>query len=882
MIADLANERAAAEMADEFAEKTQGKRYSPSRIYHGMRYAVAGDLIRRNKKIKHKKALRAEKWDTLSLTGQRADLAEMHGGQAEWNRKMSAITLTSAMTQYSEVKNSIDTLCRQYYRPGATMSDAEFTNRVQDIFNLRGTYATNPTHRRQLGSLLRTLKRQWVNINRSASNLLSMVQLQKAENDLKTKQTQTVMTYMSIANPPGPTPDETNRFISDSVALIRDFTSNYKRVPQLFDDINNQVGAGTVNVTTQNYEQIAELCATHYAALGSIAARAAAETIDVEVQFVKKWRAANKSVAKRLSRGVLRPIERVTRQHRMIRYPVKALVVGWATFGWAVLWGGIGWVAAWSVTTWIFAAWKQSAQTREATEAKIKEFVKARDTHEADMNTNRETRHIVEFINQYGRFDEIARTMVPLLQKESPLTADEQQTLKEKLSMIEAWMDFSKKRGIPGFAVESINATDTANGISTPDQKISWAMSQLRQMKDSWFNLIGRYDSGFTPASCRTMTGAGSYAGFAQWYKWKFKQFARTHGWKKHKSAAITWLWAWSLYAGMAGLWFAATTAYNSVAWVDFSGTGTGPDGTPPTGWDGWPTPAPAPWWGDWWSPATRPPSLDDTWYSDTYKGTEWSNPNNISPSPLQDASGMSSRHYTFDPAAYQESLLFRGNFDRDVRSLLMDPSVVGKDATVELHYAWSTDALSASNKFQWSLQSTIADIRRLLDNNTFSSSTEAQVRDAISDDNIKRMINVAKSHGAKDGNMYLWPTRWLEVIEQTLDEMIKSKRTDINLKLAFDEWAVNTQKVWSGSVGHTHRNFHAAMKVFNSDSGWTWWGTGWWGSGWWWWRWSRLPSLPSLPWLPSITGKVGEWTRIYGPYVENNHHREPDNTPTP
>lgn len=184
------------------------------------------------------------------------------------------------------------------------------------------------------------------------------------------------------------------------------------------------------------------------------------------------------------------------------------------------------------------------------------------------------------------------------------------------------------------------------------------------------------------------------------------------------------------------------------------------------------------------------------------------------------------------------------GKFDDN--GIINDTHTSGLDQiqngqTIEIQGESAVDAVQAhSSQSFWNYMDHIRETRELISDSGLNSVTQETLQNAISDDKIQEIIDIAKDAGADEWNRRLVVERWREGMENITEYLSSHNMKDVTIKdIVFDPdtakmaiqssigWA-DTTKPWFeairtiqsfiGWADTTHRGFEAIVKVVSNN----------------------------------------------------------------
>lgn len=148
-----------------------------------------------------------------------------------------------------------------------------------------------------------------------------------------------------------------------------------------------------------------------------------------------------------------------------------------------------------------------------------------------------------------------------------------------------------------------------------------------------------------------------------------------------------------------------------------------------------------------------------------------------------------------------------------------------GQNITIQWEAAVDGIKAHSSDSFLQHFQEHLNQTDKLITDSSLNDETKKVLQDAISDDKVKDIMEIAKNAGADDGNARLVVERWREGMENITEHLVKHNMNDVTIKeITFDENTVKDlfiQKSWT-QMSAANRGFEAIVNIVKDTK--TWW----------------------------------------------------------
>lgn len=714
-IADIADERTYNQDSREYVEALKNKNTKFGKMLVAAKHAMFWDFFRMRKYKKEFKDMDGKKkW--LNVQWDRANVAKVHWWQ--WLKAVMEMTQASHPLIYDEISR----LAFDYYSSWSTMTDITFEKKLNKIF----------TDNR---SLIDELNSKGVSIDKSASDILQSLQIQKAQNTLTYQVSQAVSVALgsnTVLSDP-----EADALSTKISVLFKNFTQHHKLVPQLFTHYNKLNPGNEINLN-DSYENISKQLVAHLDSLTMISAQSMTNRVKLNIKFLANWHSTDHIEAKKLEKqSRWNPAAKLWnimygKWYKWRRFPTKVLATWWAAALGAVILWPLWWIVAWSIVAWSLAAGKKSAQTQRKKHSIEREYIKDIDNKTNIMN--QEDLMKLKYLDDIWNYKEI-KTELDRILSQAVISDVDKNNLVWLLSRIVAWLDHQKETGHNAFSLKkSVRTSRPEADEITREKNYNEAMSELYKLKELSLKRLQLQDENITEDDIRN---EDQYDSYSAWYKWDFKKFLKLFKKERRKEMRKTWWRTAAIYG--AAWWFTLWLSHflDRVWWhgdVDVNDIDAG-DATVDTG--------------------INPPttSVDDLWTSDTLYNL-----------------------WDFEASP---------DFSQDISDQIA--SMPAGTNTIKVDYFAGVDGTAASaSKFSMDIvDDKVTSIQDILDSGNFSQETIDNVNKAISEENINEIIKFAESNWADVWNRNLFATRNLEGIEELLKQV--DGKSDVNFEFNFD-----------------------------------------------------------------------------------------------
>lgn len=147
-----------------------------------------------------------------------------------------------------------------------------------------------------------------------------------------------------------------------------------------------------------------------------------------------------------------------------------------------------------------------------------------------------------------------------------------------------------------------------------------------------------------------------------------------------------------------------------------------------------------------------------------------------------------------------------------------------GQSITIQWEAAVDGIKAHSTDSFLQHFQEHINQTDKLISDSPLNDETKKVLQNAISDDQVKHIMEIAKNAWADDGNARLVVERWREGMENITEHLVKHNMNDITIKdITFDENTVKDlfiQKSWTGRNA-ANRSFEAIVNIVKDTKSW-------------------------------------------------------------
>lgn len=148
-----------------------------------------------------------------------------------------------------------------------------------------------------------------------------------------------------------------------------------------------------------------------------------------------------------------------------------------------------------------------------------------------------------------------------------------------------------------------------------------------------------------------------------------------------------------------------------------------------------------------------------------------------------------------------------------------------GQSITIQWEAAVDGIKTHTPDSFLQHFQEHLNQTDKLISDSSLNDETKKVLQNAISDDKVKHIMEIAKNAWADDGNARLVVERWREGMENITEHLVKHNMNDVTIKdITFDENTVKDlfiQKSWT-QINATNRGFEAIVNIVKDTK--TWW----------------------------------------------------------
>ncbi len=710
-IGDISDERVYSEDSKEYVEAMEKKNSPFGRMLVSAKRAVFWDWFRYSANRKLVKSMTKDKTtEWLDLTSNWADIAWVHASQ--WVE--SVYTLLDSDPKYSWVYDEISDLSKEYYKGWSTFVDwisgeAEFETKLKDIFK------NNP-------SFTEELEKKWVDVNRSAWDILQTLKIKREQNKLKFEirilvdNTLSKKKWLASSDPAFINAD--NDFVSQLTSKFKVFTSKNKLYPEILQHYNKMNTTGDTINLGDSYENISRRLLAHTKALGAIATASMTNKIKLNIKFLAKWHSTD-HIEKNDNEEFKRyknPVAKLWNMmygkwHRWRRWSTKALATWLTAVAGTAIFGPLWWILAGSIVAWSLAAGKKSAQLNRKKESLEKEYIK--DTKNTSNFINDTESDQLESLKSIAKFKDLKKEFDSIL-ADSPL---DDKKLLPVLSLLMAWLDFQKKTWHNAFSIDNLSRwTYDVEKEHAYDK----SMNELYKYKELSFMRLNlqwsSIDENWIQKQTEYKTILDTYMGKNS----KFNKFVKSFKKDRAKSMLKTWATTAAIYG--AAWWIAR--GLHHILWDSAASVDTGDVLT-----------------------------IDHN---------------------LWDIST------NYDLWKFDASTSFSNDIWSKLSQLPTDTSSVQVD-----YFAWvdGTPANAASFTTE-TINNQVADIQELLNTGNFSQATIDSANSAISQNNIQYMISIAEIDWADVWNQNLFTSRNLEWVYEVLKQVDGKDKIDFDFNL--------------------------------------------------------------------------------------------------
>lgn len=718
-IKDVANERTYNEDSREYVEWLKNKNTKFGRMLLASKQAMFGDLFRLRKFKKHRKNIDSTK-TKLNIRGDRANIAKVHG----WQWVKSVMELTQA--EYPVVYDKIYDLSYRFYKGWSTMSAWQFETELKQIFD--------SVDARDLKD---DLEAKWVDIDKSASDILMSLEIQKAQNELTYQISQAVDAALPNASSTL-NANQAAALSTDIANRCKNFTRNHKIMPQLFQHYNKIAPKWDQLNLNDSYENISTHLVAHLDSLSMVMEQSMTNKVKLNIKFLAKWHSTDYVEAKKWERQKRwNPLSRLwntmyANGYKWRRFPTKVLAT-WGTAALStVLLGPIWWIVAGSLVAGSLASGKKAAQVQRKKHSIEREYIKDR-KNQTDI-ANEEDLLKLQYLKDIWNYEDIKTEMDRLL-SQSSFSQKDKDDLFWLLSRIIAWLDHQKKTGHNAFSIdETVNWSRPEQIEIQKDANYNKAMSNLHKLKDLAFKRLQLDNVNLDEDDIRSDM---QYQSYSSGYKWDFKKFLKLFKKDRRKETRKTWARTAAIYGAV--WWITAGIAhFIDAAWSEEVAVAAAERTGDMTTW------------------------IEDLWTADVLYEL-----------------------WKFDAGSELSNEIWD-----QLSSLPANATKIQVD-----YFAWvdGTPAYAASF-IDDMVQDQAKEIFDLLDSGSFSQATVESAQKVISDNGIDSMIDFSKGEWADIGNRNLFAIRNLEWVHELLKQ-IDGKNIDVEFN--FDQ---SDSIIWDAS----------------------------------------------------------------------------------
>lgn len=730
---DIADERTYNEDSREYIEALKNKNTKFGKMLVAAKQAMLWDFFRMRKYKKELKDMDGKKtW--LNVRWDWANVAKVHGWQ--WLNTVMELTQTNHPIVYTSISN----LALKYYSGWSVMTDMEFERELKQIFASRDAEA-----------LVSELESNGVSIDKSASDILQSLQIQKAQNTLTYQVSQAVSsalwtrTSLSVA--------EADTLANNISTLFNNFTQTNKLVPQLFSHYNKLVPTADQINLNDTYENISKKMVAHIDSLTLISAQSMTNRVKLNIKFLADWHSVDHIEAKKWEKqSRWNPAAKLWnimygKWYKWRRFPTKVLATWWTAALWTLLLWPLWWIVAWSIVAWSLAAGKKAAQTKRKKHSIEKEYIKDRDNKTNIMN--QEDLMKLKYLDDIWNYNEIKKDVERIL-SQPVISKTDQDNLIWLLSRMIAWLDYQKESGHNAFSLQKKVSTSRPEADEiTREKNYNEAMSELYKLKELSLKRLQLQDVNLTEDDIRN---EAQYDSYLSGYKWDFKKFLKLFKKERTKEMRKTW---WRTAAIYGAVWWVTLWLAHFLDWV-------------------------------WWDADI---DIDTSEIADTWDAADVTAPEaNL---PIESIEDLGDASTLYDLWKFESS----SDFSKDIADQLSKMS--SDSGTIKVDYfAWVDWTPANASSFTIDMiEDKASEIEDILNSGNFSQETIDNVKQVISDDNIKELIKFAESNGADAWNKNLFALRNLEGIEELLKQV--DGKSDINLEFNFSD---SNSTIWNTS----------------------------------------------------------------------------------
>lgn len=717
---DISDERTYNEDSREYVDALTNKDTKFGRMLVAMKQAMLWDFFRMRKYKKELKDMDSKKtW--LNIRWNWANIAKVHGWQ--WVKSIMELDETSTHPIYTDISN----LALSYYEGGSVMSDLEFEQKLKIIFSSHRWFVDG-------------LESQWVSIEKSGSDILQSLKIQKTQNELTYQVTKAVTAALTGASGGVLNSSESDKLADDLKKLFENFTRTNNLVPLLFSHYNKLVSSADQLDLKDSYENISKKLVAHIGTLTMIAGQSMINRVNLNIRFLAKWRSVDHIESKKWeNQSWWNPVAKLWntmygKWYRWRRFPTKVLATWWTAALWGVLFWPLWAIISGSIVAWSLAAGKKSAQTKRKKHSIEKEYIKDRDNKTNMLNQ----KDLIElkYLDNIWNYNEIKTEIEKILSKPQFSNKD-RDDLVWLLSRIIAWLDYQKKTWHNAFSLKKrVNTSRPEVDELHRETNYNEAMSDLYKLKELSLKRLQLWDSTITTED--DIRNETQYDHYSAWYNGDFKKFLKLFKKERRKEMWKTW---WRTAAIYWAIWWITLWLSHFLDWI---------------------------WWGnvdhgdvdigevsDIATNITSTTSINDLWTSEIFyslwKFESWSN--------------------------------FSQDIADQLSSMPIDTSVVKAD-----YFAGVDGTPADASSFTVDMiEEKISSIENILDRGSFSQATTDSIRQATSSSNVNDLISFAENAWADVWNQNLFVLRNLENIEEFLKET--NGKTDIDFQFNFDWW---------------------------------------------------------------------------------------------
>ena len=771
-IEDKADEKVYNEDSKDYVEAIQNKNTRFGKMLVSAKHAMLWDWFRykkmywsnpfskENKKWLSNTMKHDKKNEWLDLTENWANIAWVHGSKT----MESVFNLTEWDTEFSSVYHDISNLAYSYYQWESSFvwdsADLQFEKDIKDIFERHPDFTDY-------------LENRGVDIESSASDILKPLRMKKAQNSLKTEISYIVDKTLSDMN--WLQWDDTKRiniedkFVSDMAKKMKDFTSDTKLFPEILQHYNKKHSDQKLNLS-ESYEDISRKLFPHLDVLRGITTESMTTKLKLNIKFLSWWRSTDHiekewdEKLKRWKNPIAKLGEKVYgKWYKWRRLPTKVLWTWLIAWAWVVLMWPLWGILAGSAVAWSFAASKKAAQLKRKKDSLEKKYIKwnndtsnFKEEDKEQQEYLNEMRGILDYDNIKDKFDTILSN--------SPLTTEDQSRLKDITALVLAWMEFQKKTGHNAFSL-NFDGSDTEK-----EHAYDKAMNDLDRYKEISFRRLNLEWDFVDEDRVKKWTKYQSILEKISGKNSAFKKFMEENKKERRKELRKTW---WRTAWTYAALWGLTVWLSHVLDWFDWSGVSV--DDIDADNIDADKINV-----DDMKLEDIAPDDVDVDDIDSGDMDLEDVAPDNVGWIDELDLGEVNTKYklWEFDsnPDFAKDISNKFDNLPSDVKDIKVDYSA-GVDGTPANAASFNLEVVNSQ----------VDQIKDLLKDWDFSQETIDSVNEAIDGKNINKMVQHAKSRGADSWNSYLFTSRNLEGIYETLDQV--DGKTELNLDFSFDKW---------------------------------------------------------------------------------------------